>query len=93
VSDSWTWAIESKLKEMATLELKLVDLRKMTSDRHQYAHQPIRSVDEHRDMITKCLNHVYAAEYKYTLMLKNMVLKLAELDQDMSKRELKDFHK
>jgi len=32
VSDSWTWAIESKLKEMATLELKLVDLRKMTGE-------------------------------------------------------------
>jgi hypothetical protein len=28
------------------LELKLVDLRKMASDRHQYAHQPIRSMDE-----------------------------------------------
>ncbi len=76
------------------LELKLVDLRKMASDRHQYAHQPTRSVDEQRNIITKCLKHVYPAEYKYTLMLKNMVLKLAELiDHDTSESELEDFHK
>ncbi len=55
--------IESKSKEMGMLELKLVDLRKMASDQHQYAHQPIQSVDEQRDMITKCLNPVYPAEY------------------------------
>jgi hypothetical protein len=32
--------VESKLKEMAILELKLVDLRKMPSDRHQMLISP-----------------------------------------------------
>jgi hypothetical protein len=35
---------EGKLKEMTMLELKLGDLRKITSDRHQYARQLIPSV-------------------------------------------------
>ncbi|CAF0872714.1 unnamed protein product [Rotaria sordida] len=81
--------IESELKRVTMLKLKLIDLRKIASDRFQYAHEPIRSVAEQRDMITKCLNHVYPAEYKYTLMVKNMVLKLAERDQDISKSGLK----
>ena len=71
--------VENKLKARTMLEIKLIDLRKLASDRHGYAHEPIRKGSDQRDMISKCLTHVYPAKYKYISILKNMALKLAEL--------------
>ncbi len=85
--------VEKKLKVNTTLDIKLIDLRKLVSDRYGYAHESIREVSDQRDMISKCLTHVYPAEYKYLSILKNMTLKLAELDQDISKTKLTIFHK
>jgi hypothetical protein len=85
--------VEQKLQQIYLINIKLIDLRKMASDRHAHAHTVILSIDEQRDMIKTCLTHIYPASFPYKAMVQNMLTKLEELDADFTNTKLKDFHK
>jgi hypothetical protein len=51
---SLTQPIELELKKKFNLNLNLLDLRKIASDRNIYAHQSIDTVDQQKDFLDEC---------------------------------------
>jgi hypothetical protein len=72
--------IERELKNQFNLNLKLLDLRKIASDRNIYVHQSIITVDQQKDFLDECRSFQFSAHYKYINILEKLIEKLTEFE-------------
>ena len=88
---SLTQPVEHELKKKFDLNLKLLDLRKIASDRNIYAHQSIDTVDQQKDFLGECRSFQFSAQYKYTNILEKLIEKLIELESTTPETQLKSL--
>ncbi|CAM4961490.1 unnamed protein product [Rotaria socialis] len=72
--------IEQELKERTNATIKLIDLRKIVSDRHESAHHNLRTIADQRTLIHKCEQATFPDDYPYKIILNQMVDCLKKLD-------------
>ncbi|CAF3975851.1 unnamed protein product [Rotaria sp. Silwood1] len=72
--------IEEELKLRTNATIKLLDLRKIVSDRHEIAHHDLRTIADQQALIDKCEQTTYPDDYPYKITLKQMVDCLKRLD-------------
>ncbi len=84
--------VETELKKQFNIDLKLLDLRKIANDRHNFAYEPTRSIEQQRCFFSLCANYVFPENYKFTHILQNIIVKLLELDPNVTDSKLK-YHK
>jgi hypothetical protein len=77
--------IERKIEQSIQQPSRLLDLRKISSQRHRIAHQDIKSFEEQRDFIGKCKQLEFPPDYEFSILLKQMIDHLAALDVDIKK--------
>ncbi|CAF0745583.1 unnamed protein product [Adineta steineri] len=86
---SLTQPIEQELKKIFNLNIKLLDLRKIASDRNIYAHQSVDTVDQQKDFLDECRNFELSAQYQYTDILEMLIGKLTERENAKPDTQLK----
>ncbi|CAF2082688.1 unnamed protein product [Rotaria magnacalcarata] len=72
--------IEQELKERTNATIKLIDLRKIVSDRHESAHHNLRTIADQRTLIHKCEQATFPDDYPYKIILNQMVDCFKKLD-------------
>jgi len=83
--------IEKEVEQFIKFPFKLLDLRKMSNDRHSIAHQDVRSICEQRTFIAQCQQVDPPKEYEHIVLVKHMVKCLATLDAVSVNTKLQAF--
>ncbi len=87
-----TEPIEREIKNQFNLNLKLLDLRKIASDRNNYVHQSIDSVDQQEDFLEECRSFQFSAHYKYINILEQLIEKLTEFENATPVTQLRSLN-
>lgn len=83
--------IEKELAVQLNQSIKLIDLRRMSIDRHTTARHNIRTIPQQRVFIKDLLNQTIPYEYTYAGTLATITKSLATLDADPTLTKLKRF--
>ncbi|CAF3914393.1 unnamed protein product [Rotaria sp. Silwood1] len=76
--------IEKELESLIHAPFKLINIRKISHERHSLAHVKMESTDEQQSFIRHMQNEMYPEEYTHTLIIKQIVNWLSV--RDVSKR-------
>ncbi|CAF3923260.1 unnamed protein product, partial [Rotaria sordida] len=83
--------IEREIKKKFNLNIKLIDLRKIASDRNAYTHKIIDTIDQQKDFFNDCRNFQFSEQFKYTTTINELIKKLTEYENAKPKSLLKNF--
>ncbi|CAF1346058.1 unnamed protein product, partial [Rotaria sordida] len=72
--------IEKELEQLIHVPFKLLNIRKISNQRHGLAHVKIDSVDEQQSFMKHMQNEFYPEEYPHTLIVKQIVSVLSARD-------------
>ncbi|CAF4369471.1 unnamed protein product, partial [Rotaria sp. Silwood2] len=65
--------VERELSQQWKLNLKLRTIRDIANERHEVAHDPIKTDMDQRCFLVKCNNFTFPAEYQYTTDIKKII--------------------
>ena len=81
--------IEEDLQKQTNSTIKLIDLRRISNDRHELAHHVCRSVADQRALIAKCPEENVPCNYVYCNELKQIIKSIRLLDTNPTKTSLR----
>ncbi|CAF3043303.1 unnamed protein product [Rotaria sp. Silwood2] len=73
--------IEKELESLIHAPFKLINIRKISNERHGFAHVKMKCVDEQQSFIKHMQNEMYPEEYAHTLIIKQIVSWLLARDR------------
>lgn len=83
--------VEQDLQQETKLSIKLVDLRKISMDRHAITHQPTHSVTDQRLLLNKYEQIDLPNDYSYKNVLEKIIDCLQNLDKNPTQTRLRSF--
>jgi hypothetical protein len=81
--------IQEDLQKQTSSTIKLIDLRRISNDRHALAHHPCRSVADQRALIAKCQEENVPGNYAHSNALKKIIELIRSLDSNPTRTSLR----